>query len=238
MNSFTFFKKGFKLANNNLHLLGIGFVLSLLYSQEQLFTYPGIGLISFISVLLYFGYHLSIPLFLDMREKKKDLSFSNIVKTSLSNMKRSILPFIVLIFFAGIMLVLYSVIAFLSSGNGDLEAFLTEGNLFQGNQLLALLFYALSSFFIFSSIYFSIEKFGLFRSIIKSIQFSFRHLSFIMFVGLLYCISYLLSSTVYDSISKPMNILLQIGIVEYIELILISSAYYCYFQGDKVLRKK
>ena len=235
MKSIQYLKDGFTLANNNLSLFVIGFLLSLLFYHSEIMTYPGSEALSFVFVFIYIGYHLSIPLFLSIKQAKKKLPFSDILKTSFINLKRSLMQIILLtLLFMGIIIFVYMMMSFISNGNCDFLAFIQQGT----NQLFAVLFYGLLSLFIFTSIYFSIEKVGFFRSTIKSIKYSFQHVSFIVIVGILYIISYVLSAYIYDSISKPINIVLQSGLFDYMELVLVSSAYYCYLEGKKGRKKK
>lgn len=223
------------MANRNLDLFLIGTILSFLSSQIDIVKIPGMGIASFIILSIYVGFGLSIPLFLSIRESKKKLTISEIVKISLLNTKRSFLQVIVLAIFLFLTMLGIIIAQFIASRQTDISVFIE--NFFNGGEYYYWAIYPILSITIFTSIFFSIEKLSFFRSTIRSIKYSFQNIPFVMVVGAIFIISYYVSTAISDTLMEPFNLLLKVGILEYIELILISSAYVLYSQSSSNSKK-
>jgi len=209
--------------------------LSFLSSQIDIVKIPGMGIASFIILSIYVGFGLSIPLFLSIRESKKKLTISEIVKISLLNTKRSFLQVIVLAIFLFLTMLGIIIAQFIASRQTDISVFIE--NFFNGGEYYYWAIYPILSITIFTSIFFSIEKLSFFRSTIRSIKYSFQNIPFVMVVGAIFIISYYVSTAISDTLMEPFNLLLKVGILEYIELILISSAYVLYSQSSSNSKK-
>ena len=209
--------------------------MSFLSSQIDIVKIPGMGIASFIILSIYVGFGLSIPLFLSIRESKKKLTISEIVKISLLNTKRSFLQVIVLAIFLFLTMLGIIIAQFIASRQTDISVFIE--NFFNGGEYYYWAIYPILSITIFTSIFFSIEKLSFFRSTIRSIKYSFQNIPFVMVVGAIFIISYYVSTAISDTLMEPFNLLLKVGILEYIELILISSAYVLYSQSSSNSKK-
>lgn len=179
-----YFKKGFALTNKSWDLFAIGLLLSLLLSIPDLLgNFSGAWILQILGFLLFFitmGFSFSTAVFLSGKQEGGPIGFSKILSTTMSNAKRLIFPFS-LIFILLVILGVVSVgIIFAVYGEKADFAQIAQG--FDRWKLLATVFVGLFSFTTFTSVYFSIEKIGFFKSIKKSISFSFQNLDFMLVV--------------------------------------------------------
>jgi|SRR3989344_1624111 len=236
-----FYKRGLKLLNKNIDLYIVAAVTVLITSSLSLM---GNGLFALISIpisLISFSYILSIPFFLRKREESK-INYEFIFYTSLTNLKRLILPFIGLFLLVVAILIMgaVTVVIVFKPGAEDFRQFFSnfaDGRfVFHPLMIIAgLIVTTFMSMFIFQSIYFSLEKTGVIRSFIKSFQFSLKHFKFIIPAIL---ITYLLSQTFYiirfffSTLSIQLSSIMISLISEYTGLV-ITCAAYLYYRSHK-----
>lgn len=229
--TFDYFSKGFSLANKSFDLLliAVSFVLvgqfNLLVHNQVINNF--LNFINFILMFFNFGFVLSIPLFLLWKQQNKPLNYTAIWATTLKNTKRSIIPIIFIIFLFLVILVITALIL-LATGPPTPEQIkaLIDSLLHKWNPIFFILGIILS-FFAFTSIYFSIEESGLLTSIKKSITFSFKNLTFIGILIVIYTLIYSLSTFMSDS-SNNWIYVIKFIINEYLGLIITASVLYFY----------
>ncbi len=182
--SFDYFKKGFFLVNKTGGLLLFGLSLSLLGSLPDFlgdsFLKGTLQVIGFLILFFEIGFAFSLPLFLLGKQEGKSVGFGDILSTSLRNTKRLLLPSILLLIILIVIAVLsfFLVAQFVYGGNFNFMERSTQG--FSAWNFLFTFLIGLFSFGTFTSIYFSLEKNGLFSSIKKSINLGIKNLDFIM----------------------------------------------------------
>lgn len=230
----TFFKKGFDLTNKSLDIYLIKLIIYSLYLVNYLLPYVDSTIIAIIITvpllpiifLLNTSFSLSLPVFLLRKQQNKSTDLQNIFSVTTRNIKRLILPLILI--FLIFMLV---GITFLIS----LTALLGWEQFLQSSQSLSnytkrwnpfiILSAALSSFFVFSPFLFSLENKGLISSLKGSVALSFKHLSYILWVFLANFISYSIYSFF---LTETWGLFLTTAINFYIGLLVTSSTLFYY----------
>src|SRR3989344_3716216 len=96
--SLNFLLQGYRLVSKNLYLFAILIGLSLLSSHSNYIKYPGNELVSFLIMFLYTGYLFSIPYFLSLSKKNTDIDYREILRITLVNTRRTIIPVLLLMF--------------------------------------------------------------------------------------------------------------------------------------------
>lgn len=203
------FKKGFSLTNQSLVFYLIGAVLSLLISSNVLFT--GSSLNDYISValvlasIIYFSYSFSLPLFLVDRQQDKPFKLNNILSITLTSAKRLVLPMILLLI---LLLIIGGTIFFLIAQyvyGGNINYLQNAAQTFSTWNIIMGLLIGLLSFLTFTPVYFSLEGDGLFKSMKKSIKFSFQNLNFIIILFVINMVFSVVSSLPGNSYKIIMN---------------------------------
>ena len=224
----NYFLQGFSLLNRNigLYLIAVLFTLtSFIIQYLNKLLYPlGLGLIatvlSIVAAILSLSYSLSIPLLLSYKQQGESMDYHTLWKIIFRNAKRLIIPFMILIPIIFIALIIIGILLIINLHIKNPQQFI---QLLGNNQpswnarnpsyvffisVLAVVF----SFFTFSSIFFSIENFGIFSAWVKGVAFSFRNIGFITLV-----IVILLAT---NFISSIINLLpFDRGLASYISLI-------------------
>lgn len=166
-----YFQDGFFLANKSLDVFLINFFLLIPLLMNNV-------ALNAISLLINMGFTLSIPLLLTSKDQGKHLGLGYVFNVTARNVKRIMLPAIPLFFLSGIL-------AFMFFGAWNYIFHPTEAqiNIFLQNGQFFLII--VSSLFIFTPFYFSLENNGLFTSMKKSIGAFYRNLNFILVAILL-----------------------------------------------------
>lgn len=177
-----YFAKAFQAINKNIDLYLINAVFFIPYLFENLaptqFKLP----LNILTIPLFFvsiGYSLSMPLFFEKRFSKENLDYSEIIRISLRNAVRTILPFI--LFSIAVILIMFAVVSFVNlPGENDLVNTFNkylEGLSYEGI-ILSLIQALIYSLLIFMPIFFSIKNIDLINSIQSSILFNLKHIKF------------------------------------------------------------
>lgn len=234
----NYFSQGFTLANKSFEVYLVTLILIVMSSINAFIPKPpwpeAISTVYFIiSTLLYFGFSLSTPVFLREKQHGKALNFRTVFLTTLQNTKRILLPGIVL-FIIMIALGIFSMFIIYTSNNKEqiIQSLRSIGTL-NGRDPISLISFALTSFFVFTSFFFSLDNKNLLISIKNSIVTSFKHLSYILIIAVISIISTILVS--FIPLDKPWLIFLKDSISSYIGFIIIASTL-SYYQ--KVIKKE
>lgn len=188
----NYLSKGIQLTNKSIDILLIGVVISLFTMFPSFYTDLTVNslllIISLILVFLQIGYFMTTPIFLVEKQHEKILTIQHLWTITLQSTKRLILPIILFIFFVIILtFVIASIIVV--NGTNSIERYI---NSLQGLNPIAFILTSIFSFFIFTSIYFSIEKKGVFGSMKNSIIFSFENIKFIILVIVINSLTYII----------------------------------------------
>ena len=234
----NYLSKGFSLANHSLDIYLISVSL-LLINSLSLHNLPSpFGIIlsiltTFILFFVYFGFNLSIPLFIQEKEKEKALNYHKVYKTVIENTKRIILPailFLTLFFVAAVALLSTYYLIANSQGTSDkqISSSIVEQliGLLIGWNPVAIAFSLVSSiifsFLTFTSIFFSIEDKGIFRSIAQSVVLSSKHLHYISIIILVNLITSLIFKLF--PIEQTWGRMLISALSQYVNLIITASS--------------
>lgn len=213
----SYLLKGISLANKHLPLLSIFILLNIplyIVGQEGIPESIGILLVLLGIVAYFFSFSLSycLPIFL---AEKKSYEYKQVFNTVLKTIKRLLLPgLVLLILFLGIGII-YGVFILIIKND------------FIHRILFALIIGIVSPIFLFSPLYFSLEKAGFVDSLLKSIRFNMKHISYALLLCLLNIGIYFLTSLL------PLNLFgqfLNAIIYSYTYYILLASALF-YFQN-------
>lgn len=228
-------REGITLANRNLDLFLFMMVFSLQAFLDFFLSNPAFSRISSILslplVLLEVGYGLSLPLFLYMRLQKRAVSFKEIVITTLKNTKKVILPMLIMMFMIFVLLIfgLFLVIEVLRFSTTSIPTF------FQNINNWRFVFAIISPMFVifeFSSIYFSLENQGFFKSIKSSVLTASKNLGYISTLALIDLVIYSLGAFV--PIEFKLGILV-VSLVNFYTAFLMISVSLIYYL--KVIKK-
>lgn len=129
-------------------------------------------LLGFLLYIVNVGFLFSLPVFLTKKQQGESLNLRTILSTTLSSIKRLILPLILLIFVSFVIIVIlgfFLFFQFISEGNSYFIKNLTN-QIISAQIPLVILLGGLYSFMNFAQIYFSLERKGLFSSIKKQIN--------------------------------------------------------------------
>lgn len=224
----NYFLKGFALSKRSLDLLIISLLLSLAgllsnYTQSSFIIVPLSLISSFISV----GFMLSLPIFLVQKQEVKSLNYRNMVKVTLKNTKRIILPGILLFILLGISLMLsFAVAAIFLHINTESEINAFTQNVGKVWHPISLLTILMISFFEFTSFFFSLEGNGLLSSLRKSIIAGFNNLRYVSIVILISIISSTITS--FIPIETFWGRLLTMVLGGYVVFVVNASSLYYY----------
>lgn len=228
------FQKGFSLTNKSWGLFLLALSLPLLSNISSLLGNSFIGITlqvaGFLLIFIGFGFFVSLPIFLVYRQQSKSLSFGNILSTTLLNTKRLMLfsIFILLFIAIGGLLSLFLIAIFIYGGNFYFMQNLPSG-LYFWDFILALIF-GLFSFFTFAPIYFSLKKNGVFSSMKKSINFSFKHLNFIIVIFIISVLTHFVMVLFFNNYQNLYQLFIRNTIYAY-ESLLISAASLIFYQN-------
>ena len=236
-----YFLQAFIIVNKSLDLYLIGISLILFSLLSQLNLPVGIqSILSFINIALMFiliSFTLSIPVFL-LWKKENKFTYLTLKNTVIKNTKRIIIPGIIFfVLFTTAAMVLLIIYAVTTVGSGDqvqptnVERDIASAvNFLTGWSpimiIILVLFSIITSLFIFTPIYFSIEGKGLINSAIDSVSFSFKNLGFIFLVILIS----LLNGFILRLL-PPQELwaqFLTLILSEYVAFIMIASAFLFY----------
>ncbi len=243
-----YFFRGFSLLNRNIELYLIAFLFTLAsFFLQYLNKLPFplgliISVIYLIVTVFSLSYTLSIPVLLEYKQQGKSLNYNNLWKIIIQNAKRLIIPVMVLIPIATIAFVIISIIVIKSLNVKNTGEFIKLIYLIYNIQLgwnpiyiiFISIFTIIFSFFIFTSIFFSIENLGIFSAWSQSITFSFKNMRF---MGLVIAVALITNSVAKFIISAPFDRIfvsyLSLIPAQYVSLALISSSllYYKDRQG-------
>ncbi|OGH48434.1 MAG: hypothetical protein A3G66_01460 [Candidatus Levybacteria bacterium RIFCSPLOWO2_12_FULL_39_17] len=236
----NYFLKGFYLANRSLDIYLLLVFLTLVAFLPSLLGQSIIGkILQFITIplfLIQFGFWMSIPSFLVDKQQHKLINYRNLVIITLRNAKRLIVPSIILSILFGILallLIFYAAFSYAKSGGDPSQIIRAIQNLTQSllrwNPVF-FIFPALFSFFVFTSIYFSLENKGFFGSVKRSVIFGFKNLNYIAIVFLIYAIFYSISSLFPPTFEVPLSAQTNLGLLirgilgQYMFLIIVASS--------------
>ncbi len=229
----NYFQQALILVNKNLDIYLIGISLILINFLNQLSLPSSVqGVLSLLNLVLFFinlGFFLSIPVFLLWKRENK-FTYRVLFDTVLKNTRRIIVPgilFLVISTIIGIILLITYAVTTVEPGTQVQPLDIEKATNFLSSWspviiIISVLFSIISSLFIFTPIYFSVEGNGFFKSIIKSLSFSSKHLDFIfaiILVGL--GTSFILRLL---PIQELWGLLLSLVVSQYIGLIMIAAA--------------
>lgn len=232
----SYFSAGFALTNKSLDLfvflalLSVGNLLPYLWESNTVLFF----LLSIIAFSIYFGFAMSLPVFLTDKQKSKALPPKTLITTTIKNIKRVILPLIVIFILSGlfVLLAIFALVLVIISTGGTMttaQAFLDNP---QGLRFISIPLISLLSVFTFSSIYFSLENNGVFSSLKQSLVFSIHHFRFVFIVMVIEFIT----EGVWAIIQIPSGLsiiaIVQTIVREYVTLFIIASSL-LYYQAHK-----
>jgi len=201
-----YFKKGFRLLLQSPEIYFATLLLSVLnltilnLSKFVSLNFLLWTFINVVSYLIYISYSFSIPILFTFKQQKKKITPTLVVDTSAPLLKRLILPMILLVLLFFIALSIFVIVAIQIYGPHKQPPNLF-GNIFNSSFPQTFFTTALGtsivSLLLFIGIYFSIEKFGLFVSIAKSMKLSVKNLPFVSQAFLLLYVSYILDVFIY-----------------------------------------
>lgn len=233
--TFSYFLKGFSLANRSLDIFVIS-LFFLLFGQfsflfQDLLVRNILQLIDFILLFFNFGFFMSIPVFLLWKQQNKSLNYHVFWSTLTRNTKRMIIPtilYLILIMIVGFSF-LFAVAATIHPANSQQFAVIIQNftNQLKNWNPLFIINGAIVSLFVFTSIYFSVENNGFFASAKKSLAMSLKNLNFIVIIILISATTYSIS-TLLSIPSNSGSYLISIAISQYVSLVVIASTLYYY----------
>lgn len=236
----TYFKRGFSLANKTLTLyLGL---LGLTVISDLISTLSGSDntvvnilsiFISLIIALFYTGFILSLPAFLLFKQQDK-LQAKQIFQTTMRNTKRILLPTIIISVLAVIVLIMIVATTLLSSNpqqSFEATAQIAKDLIYKWN-IYAFAIYLAMTFFAYTSIYFSIEKQGFWKSLIQSISTSLKNLKFLLVLMLLNAVTYTAPRIIFGIFNQTTweRTYIWPAFIYYVDFILTASVLYYYQQ--------
>lgn len=244
----NYLSKGFSLANHSLDIYLISATLVLISSTN----FPNLpspfgtilSILTFTFLFIWIGYELSIPSFLQQKQKESKLNLKSVYETTIKNTKRIFIPGILLIILLMGSLFAYVIIALLQGSNPDQitasiqqpSEFIISG--FTGGWSPVIIAFSLISsvifsFFTFTSIFFSIENKGIFRSIVQSVVLSSRHLHYISIIILVNLITSLIFKLF--PIEQTWGRMLTSALTQYVNLVITASSLLYYRAVESTL---
>lgn len=232
----TCFINGFKLINKSFKLILFSFLLAIPAVSENSFFNSLLsiifGIASLITAYIGLGFTLSLPLLLIQRQKDKEITYQEILSESLKSAKRSIKS--VLLIFVILVVILLAIIiggAAILPGIQGLPPIPRFEDLPFWHPIL-ILPAILTSFLVFTPVFFSLEEKNLLISMKESVLLGMKHLPFIVVVAILGLAPYLVIAVLLlDKIW--INIFTYI-VSAYTGLIIASSALLYY---QKIIKK-
>lgn len=236
----NYFLKGFHLANRNLdiYLISIGIQFSLLlinvFRESPLRIV--LSLIILITAILSLSYQISIPKFLALKQQGEKLAFHQIWSVVWKNANR-----LAAALFVGFVLVVLLTISLIigiaiSSPPGETGSAIKNFSTTLSNwNPFSLIIFTLSSIFMFTPIYFSVENQGVLTSMKKSVSLSFKHLNFILLLGIIVALDYTVIMLIKDPFQHLLGILgqaLTMSINIYLAFI-ISASTLLFYQSHR-----
>lgn len=194
----NYFLEGFRLANRSLEIYFILLILSLLYFYGTSFPNQPLSLVysilSFIIFVISVSFSLSVPVFLIQKQQGNALSIPSLLSTTMVNTKRIILPgiliFTILIMFLIATFILIGIL--LHPTSTQIAHFFQ--NFDPAWNPVVLILVIIFPFFVFTPLFFSLEKKGLLISIKHSIATCFKHLPYLILVIAIDVLSYSLNN--------------------------------------------
>lgn len=226
----TYFFNGFSLANRSLDIFLISILLSLFTLLSNYIQNSFLGnilqLLDFILFFISIGFMLSLPVFLIQKQQAKALDYGQIVKITLKNTKRLIIPGILLFILFTIFLVfLFALFAILLHPSKEQVTMFFQ-SIGKGWQPILLIPIILMSFLEFTAFFFSLEQNSLLSSLKKSIVAALNNLHYISIIILISIISYTLTS--FIPVETIWGQLLRMVLGGYIALVLTASSLFYY----------
>lgn len=230
----SYYLRGFRLMNKSLELYIISLLfllvldrLALLNLRQGSISWLIMFIFQICFLLVYFGFSVSIPVFFKSKLEGKKIGWREVTGVVLRNTKRIILPGIVLgvLLIAVLLLILFFVSIVLRLDSPDRSPLFFVG------------VNAISSLFLFTSMFFSLEGRGLLFSVKQSLVFSIKNIWFVAIAFCLTTVVYLLAHDLYSSANFLIKTLV-IGVREYVVICVSASAvlYYLDFRGKFKMR--
>lgn len=172
----NYFKAGIEIANKNLRLFLIGFILSEYFLLGTILPreLPLSRLFIFLLVFPNIGFSLTLPLFLTRSQKGEKDTFSYFLSETLSSLKRSFLQLILILFLTGIILTvfLYSLVSLAKVLNISYTTLINANlqGITIGYSFFVLLSTLISILFSYIAIFFSLEKDSLISAVKKGVR--------------------------------------------------------------------
>src|SRR3989344_2263494 len=171
--------------------------------------------------LISIGFTLSLPVFLIQKQQNKALDYGQVVKATLKNTKRLILPGILLFILFTIVLMASFVLAAISLHPSKDQVTSFFQSIGKGWHPIFLIPIVLIAFLEFTSFFFSLEGNGLLSSVKKSIVVAFNNLKYISIIILISLISTITSFIPIETFLGPLVKMILSG---YIALVLTASS--------------
>ncbi len=235
-----YFSKGFSLANRSLDILLISLFFLLFGQLTSLFQDSLVGnvvdLINFILTFFSFGFFMSIPAFLLWKQQNKSLNRQTLWPILIRNTKRMIIPtilFLILMMIFGFSYLLVIAVTTVNLTNNltnsqQVESVIqTSINQFKSWNPLFIIFETITSFFVFTPIYFSVENNGFFTSAKKSLVLSFKNLQYVVIIMLISAATYSISKLLLTPFDN-WGYLIGESFSQYVGLVVTASTLYYY----------
>lgn len=184
--------------------------------------------------IINLGFSLSIPVFLLYRQQNRSLDFQTIISTTIQNTKRIILPgILIFILFALLLISSFIITAVLLHPSKEqvTQFFQSLSQLNNGWHPAIFILSIIFSFFVFTSLLFSLEHKGLLDSIKDSFMISFQHLRYLSLVIITGMISY--SITSFLPTEETWGLFARNAISLYITLAVTASTLFYYQKNIK-----
>lgn len=184
--NFEYFIQGFTFLNKHLQI----YLISILFAVATLFVSmlsgSSLNFIQPIALLIIIvfslSYNLSVPIFYRDLQEKKNVPSDYIWEIIQKNLKRILIPLLILFFIAILLVIIIGLLLFsLHIRINGYNAIFIRG-LSLGSFIFSFVASLVTSTLIFTAIFFSIEKFGLLSSLKKSLIFSSKNFNFVVVV--------------------------------------------------------
>lgn len=229
--SLKFMKQGMQLVHKAPLFLILSIFLSIAVSVDEFYSFPGTIVLMIVFVLAYIGYSLTLPYLYQNYKDKKQINFQVIIKETSTNIRRAFFPSI-LIFLVAVLgfAILMPIIGIFLGGFSNWNIFFIEENTFGLHNVIFIVLTSLVlAFFVFTSIYFSIEQDSLFTSLKKSFILARKNLAFVM-VAAIMSLVYGFLSFFFEGYSGTYRVFIYSIVTEYIAVV-ITAGSLCFYNS-------
>ena len=229
---------GFRVANKTLDL----FVISFLFTLPTFFPLPKsgwgtlFGVLRIVIGLLSIGFSLSIPSLLLLKQKQKTTDYRQMIRVTIKNSRRILIPFIVfcvlffVLFFATVIVLQ---LVFRPTASETTAIIKNIADYGKGWQPTSLLLISVTTLFIFTPIFFSVESWGFLASLKQSLFFSFKNGHFVVMMILFNIAAYTIGS--FIPLGTMPEILVKVALSQYFTLVQMCTTLLYYRKANRGL---